>query len=73
MARAEELVATGAGTVATACPFCASMFKDALKSVSPDPPKLLDVVQITAASLEKISLSTSHHCAKLPNPNFSVE
>ena len=53
MTRAKELVATGATTVGTACPFCQSMFKDALKSVSQDPPKLLDVVQITAASLEK--------------------
>jgi Fe-S oxidoreductase len=50
--RAKELVATGATTVGTACPFCQSMFKDALKSVSQDPPKLLDIVQITAASLE---------------------
>ena len=31
IARAEELVATGAETVAAACPFCASMFRDALK------------------------------------------
>jgi Fe-S oxidoreductase len=50
--RAKELVATGATTVGTACPFCQSMFKDALKSVSQDPPKLLDIVQITAATLE---------------------
>jgi hypothetical protein len=28
------------------------MFKDALKSVSQDPPKLLDIVQIAAASLD---------------------
>ena len=34
IARAEELVATGATTVAAACPFCASMFRDALKAVS---------------------------------------
>jgi Fe-S oxidoreductase len=44
--RAKELVATGATTVGTACPFCQSMFKDALKSVSQDPPKLLDIAQI---------------------------
>jgi Fe-S oxidoreductase len=49
--RAKELVATGAATVGTGCPFCQSMFKDALKAVSADPPKLLDVVQITAANL----------------------
>ncbi len=49
--RARELVATGADTVAAGCPFCASMFRDALKSVSDNPPKLLDLVQIAARSL----------------------
>ena len=49
--RARELVATGAGTVAAACPFCNTMFRDALSAVSPSPPKLLDVAQIVAASL----------------------
>jgi Fe-S oxidoreductase len=52
LARAEELVATGAETVAAACPFCASMFRDALKTVSENPPKLLDLVQIVARSLD---------------------
>jgi Fe-S oxidoreductase len=51
--RAKELAATGAGTVGTACPFCQSMFKDALKSVSDAPPKLVDIVQITAAAIER--------------------
>jgi Fe-S oxidoreductase len=50
--RAEELVATGAQTVAAACPFCASMFRDALKAVSPNPPQLLDIAQIAARTLE---------------------
>jgi Fe-S oxidoreductase len=54
IARAEELVATGAGTVAAACPFCASMFRDALKAVSADPPKLLDIAQIAARSIDNI-------------------
>jgi Fe-S oxidoreductase len=49
--RAEELVATGADTVAAACPFCASMFRDALKAVSDKPPQLLDLVQIVARGL----------------------
>jgi Fe-S oxidoreductase len=52
IARAEELVATGAGTVAAACPFCASMFRDALKTVSDTPPQLLDIVQIVARGLD---------------------
>jgi Fe-S oxidoreductase len=49
--RARELAATGAGTVAAACPFCNTMFRDALTAVSPSPPNLLDVAQIVAASL----------------------
>ena len=51
--RARELAATGAGTVAAACPFCNTMFRDALSAVSPTPPKLLDIAQIVAASLPK--------------------
>jgi Fe-S oxidoreductase len=54
IARAEELVSTGAETVAAACPFCASMFRDALKTVSDTPPQLLDVVQIVARGLDGV-------------------
>jgi len=46
--RAEELVATGAGVIGTACP-CQSMFRDALGAVTQTLPKLLDVAQIAAA------------------------
>jgi len=48
--RAKELVATGATTVAAACPFCNTMFRDALVQVSGSapPPKLLDIAQIAA-------------------------
>jgi Fe-S oxidoreductase len=48
--RAAELTATGAQTIATACPFCQSMFRDAL-GAEPAPPKLLDIAQIVAAAL----------------------
>jgi Fe-S oxidoreductase len=51
LARARELVETGAETVAAACPFCASMFRDALKAVSDRPPQLLDIAQIAARGL----------------------
>jgi Fe-S oxidoreductase len=44
--RAKELVATGAEIVAAACPFCSTMFRDALPAVSANPPKLLDIAQI---------------------------
>jgi Fe-S oxidoreductase len=54
IARAEELIATGAETVAAACPFCASMFRDALKTVSDAPPQLLDIVQIVARGLPDV-------------------
>lgn len=46
--RARELVATGAPVVAAACPFCNTMFRDALAAVSPAPPRLLDIAQIAA-------------------------
>ena len=49
--RAEELVATGATVVGAACPFCNTMFRDALSAVSKTPPKLLDIAQIAAAAL----------------------
>jgi Fe-S oxidoreductase len=42
----------GAETVAAACPFCASMFRDALKTVSDKRPELLDIVQIVARGLD---------------------
>jgi Fe-S oxidoreductase len=48
--RAAELTATGAQAIATACPFCQSMFRDAL-GAEPSPPKLLDIAQIVAANL----------------------
>lgn len=49
--RASELAGTGARVVAAACPFCNTMLQDALQTVSPAPPKLLDIAEITAGSL----------------------
>jgi Fe-S oxidoreductase len=49
--RVEELVATGAPVIGTACPFCQTMFRDALGAVTKTPPKLLDIAQIAAANL----------------------
>ena len=51
VARAEELVATGAAVIGTACPFGQTMFRDALGTITQAPPKLLDVAQIAAASV----------------------
>ncbi|MDQ2841844.1 MAG: (Fe-S)-binding protein [Acidobacteriota bacterium] len=50
-ARAEELAATGADVVGTACPFCNSMFRDALTTTSENPPRLLDIAQIVAGQI----------------------
>jgi len=46
-------VETGAETIGTACPFCNTMFRDALGAVSEKPPQLLDIAQLTARGLPK--------------------
>jgi Fe-S oxidoreductase len=51
--RAKQLAGTGADVVGAACPFCNTMFRDALAQLSPKPPELLDIAQIAAASLPK--------------------
>ena len=52
--RARELVETGADVVAAACPFCNTMFRDALIQVTggrEKSPELLDIAQIAEAGL----------------------
>jgi Fe-S oxidoreductase len=49
--RTRELAATGASTVAAACPFCNTMFRDALAAIDGPKPQLLDIAQIAAAAL----------------------
>jgi Fe-S oxidoreductase len=49
--RVEELVGTGADVIGTACPFCQTMFRDALGTLTAPAPRLLDIAQIAAASL----------------------
>lgn len=49
--RARELVETGADTIGAACPFCNTMFQDALGVVSENPPRLLDIAQIAAEGI----------------------
>jgi Fe-S oxidoreductase len=51
-ARAQELVATGADTVGAACPFCNTMFRDALAATSENPPRLLDIAQIVSEQIQ---------------------
>jgi Fe-S oxidoreductase len=49
--RVEELVATGAGVVAAACPFCNTMFRDALAARGEGAPELVDIAQLVARGL----------------------
>ncbi len=50
--RAQELAETGARTIGTACPFCNTMFRDALGAINPaSAPQLLDIAQLTARAL----------------------
>lgn len=49
--RARELADTGAEIVGAACPFCNSMFRDALASMPENPPELLDIAQLAAAAI----------------------
>jgi Fe-S oxidoreductase len=48
---AKELVDTGASIVGAACPFCNTMFREALTAISDKPPQLLDIAQITAQTI----------------------
>jgi len=49
--RAAELIATGAQTIAAACPFCNTMFRDALAAAGDNAPQLLDIAQLAARGL----------------------
>ena len=49
--RAAELAATGATTIAAACPFCNTMFRDALAATGEGAPQLLDIAQLAARGL----------------------
>ncbi|MCC6590115.1 MAG: (Fe-S)-binding protein [Bryobacterales bacterium] len=51
--RAEELAGTGADVIAAACPFCNTMFRDALGGMDGAKPQLLDIAQIAAARIRQ--------------------
>ena len=57
--RAQELVATGATTIGAACPFCNTMFRDALAAGGENPPRLLDIAQIAANQIKSAQLPQS--------------
>ncbi len=48
--RTEELLATGADTLAVACPFCLTMMKDGVESLGQETP-VLDIAEVVAAQL----------------------
>ena len=50
--RTAELIATGATTIGTACPFCNSIFRDALADKGEAAPQLLDIAQLAARELK---------------------
>ena len=54
--RAAELAATGASTVAAACPFCNTMFRDAALALTQQgsaPPQVVDIAQLAARNLPR--------------------
>jgi Fe-S oxidoreductase len=51
MVRTCALAATGASTVATACPFCTSMIGDALTGMDAGAPRLLDIAELAERSV----------------------
>jgi Fe-S oxidoreductase len=55
--RVRELVATGASTIGTACPFCNTMFRDALAATGDGAPHLMDIAQLTARALPQSGLT----------------
>lgn len=54
LARAREIVATGASTVAVGCPFCKVMVGDSLAQTAPDQtPSVLDIAELLLKATEK--------------------
>jgi Fe-S oxidoreductase len=51
--RAEQLLEKNPDVVGTACPFCNTMFRDALAAASKTPPKLMDIAQIAAEGVRQ--------------------
>jgi Fe-S oxidoreductase len=65
--RARQLLDTGAPVIGAACPFCNTMFRDALAELSVEPPKLLDIAQIAAASLPKTDVAANQRDSIQPS------
>lgn len=51
--RTQEAISTGASIIATACPFCNSMFNDGLKQINKDTEnKVLDISELILQSID---------------------
>lgn len=50
--RTEELLATGAGTIALNCPFCMTMMSDGVKAKDREEVKVLDIAEILLQNVE---------------------
>ena len=57
--RVEEARATGADTIAVACPFCITMFEDATKALGDDRTKVMDIAEIMAKAMESPQVQKS--------------
>jgi Fe-S oxidoreductase/nitrate reductase gamma subunit len=55
--RTEELLATGADTIATACPFCMTMIADGAKAKDASTP-VLDIAEVVAGRLAQVAVSS---------------
>ncbi|MCD0443610.1 (Fe-S)-binding protein [Glycomyces sp. A-F 0318] len=51
--RADEAVATGAGTVAVGCPFCSTMLRDGVADAGREDVEVIDIAQLLARTQEK--------------------
>jgi len=58
--RVQELIATGATTIAAACPFCNTMLNDALAATGDARPQLVDIAQLAARNLPTTDQSNSN-------------
>jgi Fe-S oxidoreductase/nitrate reductase gamma subunit len=59
--RVEELLATGADTVAVACPFCLTMVSDGVAAQKPDV-RVIDIAELLADALsDKIPFNPTHN------------
>jgi Fe-S oxidoreductase len=64
--RAEEAVSTGAGIVATACPFCIQMFEDGIPAVHPEEEgrmQAMDIAEVLAMSVRPLEAARPEEAA----------